>query len=86
METAWISVPENEILNVLQRQVGTEQTNFLSSYLSQKHFYIFDVLVNYSVVSGGAALVVGSLVSGTGTLTSVLGLLGKSIFFLKSYP
>ena len=38
---------------------------------------MFDASVNYSVVSGGAALLAGSLVAGTGTLTSVLGVLGK---------
>ena len=42
---------------------------------------MFDASVNYSVVSGGAALLAGSLVAGTGTLTSVLGVLGKKHFF-----
>ena len=34
-----------------------------------------DPLVNFSVVSGGAALVAASLVAGTGSLTPILGAL-----------
>ena len=56
--------------------------------LKQKNFQFstFIFLVNYSVVSGGSALVFGSLVAGSGVFSQALGaILGDEILLNLSY-
>ena len=53
------------------------------TWMVKKEFHEFSV--NFSVVSGGAALVAGSLIVGTGTLTPALTILLGKIFNENTY-